>query len=87
MVEYDVQTGDCVEVLAALPAGVAACVIADPPYGVTKLAWDKPMDWPAVWAQLHRVTPPTANLILFAQHENRFLRRRKPRHRDPERRA
>lgn len=67
MVEYDVQTGDCVEVLAALPAGVAACVIADPPYGVTKLAWDKPMDWPAVWAQLHRVTPPTANLILFAQ--------------------
>lgn len=61
MEKYDVRPGDCVEVLAALPAGAVACVIADPPYGVTKLAWDKPLDWPAVWAQLHRVTPPAAD--------------------------
>lgn len=67
MERYDVRLGDCVEVLDALPAGAIVCVIADPPYGVTKLAWDKPLDWPTVWARLHRVTPPAANLILFAQ--------------------
>jgi DNA modification methylase len=67
MERFQLLSGDCHEVLSDLPAGGAACVVSDPPYAVTKLAWDKPLDWPAVWAQLHRVTAPTANLILFAQ--------------------
>jgi site-specific DNA-methyltransferase (adenine-specific) len=37
--------GDCREILPSLPAG--DCVIADPPYGQTSLAWDCwPDDWP-----------------------------------------
>lgn len=37
--------GDCREVLPAL--GVTAdCIVADPPYGETSLAWDR---WPDGW--------------------------------------
>ena len=64
---YSLIHGDCHEVLDDLPDLAAACVISDPPYAVTKLAWDKPLNWPAIWPQLHRLTTPTANLILFAQ--------------------
>jgi len=40
--------GDCCEILPAL--GVTAdCIIADPPYGETSLAWDR---WPVGWLQV-----------------------------------
>lgn len=40
--------GDARELLPALATEFAdvSCVIADPPYGVTSLAWDR---WPAAW--------------------------------------
>lgn len=63
---FKLVRGDCHEVLSDLPAGKVNCVIADPPYGATKLAWDKPLNWAFLWPELHRVSPPTANLILFS---------------------
>jgi site-specific DNA-methyltransferase (adenine-specific) len=33
--------GDCREVLAGLPAGSVDCIVTDPPYGDTSLAWDR----------------------------------------------
>jgi site-specific DNA-methyltransferase (adenine-specific) len=51
--------GDCREVLPAL--GVTAdCVVADPPYGETSLAWDR---WPDGW--LDAATTVTQSLWCF----------------------
>jgi site-specific DNA-methyltransferase (adenine-specific) len=51
--------GDCREVLPAL--GVQAdCVVADPPYGETSLAWDR---WPDGW--LDAATTVTRSLWCF----------------------
>ncbi len=43
--QVSLYLGDCREVLPAF--GVTAdCVVADPPYGETSLAWDR---WPDGW--------------------------------------
>lgn len=46
--------GDCREVVPAL--GITAdCIVADPPYGETSLAWDRwPDGWPAILRQASR---------------------------------
>jgi site-specific DNA-methyltransferase (adenine-specific) len=61
--------GDCREVMAAWPAGVADACITDPPYGDTSLEWDRQVDgWiPAV----ARVLKPAASLWVFGSM--RFL--------------
>jgi site-specific DNA-methyltransferase (adenine-specific) len=51
--------GDCREVLPEL--GVTAdCIVTDPPYGETSLAWD---EWPEGW--LETATRPTSSLWCF----------------------
>ena len=59
--------GDALELLNTLPAGSVDSVILDPPYGITKLPWDQPLPWSTLWTELHRITPPTANLLIFSQ--------------------
>lgn len=61
--------GDCREVMAAWPAGVADACITDPPYGDTSLEWDRQVEgWiPAV----ARVLKPAASLWVFGSM--RFL--------------
>lgn len=61
--------GDCREVLAGLPAGIADACIADPPYGDTSLDWDRQVaGWiPAV----ARVLKPAASFWVFGSM--RFL--------------
>lgn len=55
--------GDCREVLAGLPADSADCIIADPPYGQTALAWDR---WPSGWpAAVRRVLKPSGSMWCF----------------------
>ena len=45
--QVSLYLGDCREILPAL--GVTAdCIVADPPYGETSLAWDR---WPDGWLQ------------------------------------
>lgn len=41
--------GDCREVLPELGILQAACIVADPPYAETSLAWDR---WPDGWLQV-----------------------------------
>ena len=58
--------GEALALLKTLPDQSVDCVVADPPYATTKLSWDRGMDWPALWPELHRVTRPCANILLFA---------------------
>ena len=57
--------GDCLEIMQELPDGSIDMVLCDPPYGTTACAWDSVIDFPKLWAQLHRVTKPTGAIVLF----------------------
>lgn len=40
-------------------------IISDPPYAITDLSWDTPIDWDAWWIEAERICKPDANIILF----------------------
>jgi site-specific DNA-methyltransferase (adenine-specific) len=64
--------GDCREVLPALALTVD-CVIADPPYGETSLAWDRwPDGWPAVVAAVTRSMWCFGSLRMFLGRRDDF---------------
>ena len=64
--------GDCREVLPAL--GVTAdCVVADPPYGETSLAWDRwPDGWLDVAATVTRSLWCFGSLRMYLEHVGEF---------------
>lgn len=58
--------GDAFDLLASLRDGSVDCILSDPPYGTTDLAWDKRIDWPRFWAEARRVLSPTGLAVLFS---------------------
>lgn len=57
---------DCFAVLRTLPDASVDLVLTDPPYGTTNLEFDKiKLDWPAWWAEIHRVAKPHAIIAVF----------------------
>jgi site-specific DNA-methyltransferase (adenine-specific) len=55
--------GDCRVLLLGVPAESVDCILTDPPYGETRLAWDR---WPEGWlAAAHRVLKPTGSMWCF----------------------
>lgn len=54
--------GDCRELAPQLAAEDIRCVIADPPYGETSLAWDK---WPEGWPAALAAAFPSAPISLW----------------------
>lgn len=58
--------GDCLDVLPTLDAGSVDMVLADPPYGTTRNAWDCEIDLQRLWPELWRVTKPSAAVVLCA---------------------
>lgn len=59
--------GDCLAVMAGLPAQSFDAVICDPPYGTTACAWDSPIEFAAMWKELKRLIKPRAPVVLFGQ--------------------
>jgi len=69
-----VRTGDCLAVLATMPAGCVDAVVCDPPYGLSGdggktgfmgLAWDHGVPGAAYWQAVRRVCRPGAHLLAF----------------------
>ena len=58
--------GDCLEILPTLPNASVDLVLADPPYGTTRNAWDCVIDLHRLWPQLRRVSKPTAAIVMCA---------------------
>lgn len=59
--------GDCLEEMKGLPDGAAQMVLADPPYGTTRNAWDSVIDLDAMWREVLRVTTPNAAIVFTTQ--------------------
>lgn len=58
-----ILTGDCRDVLKTLPDEFVHCVVVDPPYAQTSLAWDR---WPKGWlAAVRRVLRRDGSLWVF----------------------
>lgn len=59
--------GDCLEVMPTIAAGSVDMVLADPPYGSTKNAWDSIIDLPVMWEGINSATKNNAAIALTAQ--------------------
>lgn len=60
---WRVLQGDCREVLRVLPEASVDAVVTDPPYGTTKLAWDRPVrGW---LSEVRRVLAPAGSVWVF----------------------
>lgn len=57
--------GDCLDVMAGLEAGAFDATITDVPYGTTACAWDSPIPFVPMWAQLKRLGKPRAAHVIF----------------------
>ena len=61
----DLRHGDCIEIMRTIPDGSIDCVLTDPPYGTTACKWDSVIPFDLMWAELKRITKPTAAVVLF----------------------
>lgn len=60
-----IHQGDCLALLPALADQSVDLVLADPPYGTTRCAWDSQIDLQRLWPELRRVC--RGAIVLFAQ--------------------
>ena len=63
----DLQLGDCLDLLKAVPENTYDLVCADMPYGTTQCKWDTTIDLDLLWCELLRVAKDRAAIILCAQ--------------------
>ena len=64
---YTIHIGDCLDVLATLPADSIDTCITDPPYGLSFMsaAWDHGVPGVPFWQAVLRVLKPGAHLLAF----------------------
>ena len=58
--------GDCLKMMSHIDSGTVDMVLADPPYGTTKCAWDSVIDVDLMWKELKRVCKPNSAIVLTA---------------------
>ena len=64
----DLRNGNCYDEFKTLEEDSIDAVICDPPYNVTSASWDsQPLDWEAVWEELHRICKQDGAFVFTAQ--------------------
>lgn len=58
--------GDCLKLLPLVPSQSIQMVLCDPPYGITRNAWDSPIPLAPLWQQYRRVLKPGGNVVMTA---------------------
>lgn len=58
--------GDCLELMAEIGPGSVDMVLCDPPYGMTRNAWDCEVDLGRLWEHYDRVVKEDGAIVLFA---------------------
>jgi site-specific DNA-methyltransferase (adenine-specific) len=64
---FQIEQGDCLDLMAALPAGSIDFILCDPPYGITECRWDRKIPRAPFWRQCWRVLKERGAIALFAQ--------------------
>lgn len=58
---------DCLDLLKSLPDASVDLMLQDPPYGTTRLEWDKAPDFSTLWPEWLRVCKENAAIIFTSQ--------------------
>jgi len=66
MLKTDLYLGNCLEVMAELPAQSIDMVLCDLPYGVTGHAWDAVIPFSELWAAYTHLVKPSGAIVLTA---------------------
>lgn len=59
------MNGDCLEIMADLPAASVDFCLTDPPYGTTACKWDSVIPFRPMWDELNRIVKPNGAICLF----------------------
>lgn len=57
--------GDCLELMKSIPEGSVDLILADLPYGTTRLKIDQRLSLDELWTEYRRIIKPTGNIVLF----------------------
>lgn len=65
---YQLHSGDCLELLATLPDNSVDSIVTDPPYGLSFMGkkWDYDVPKVEIWKECLRVLKPGGHLLAFA---------------------
>ena len=66
MTDWQVITGDCLEVMPTLAAGSVDAIITDIPYGTTACSWDSVIPFEPMWAVIRHVLKPRGVFVTTA---------------------
>lgn len=66
LMRNQIYNEDCLWGMRKLPAASIDMVLCDPPYGVTRCAWDKPLPLEMLWEQYLRVVKEDGAIVLFS---------------------
>lgn len=66
MKNYDLNQGDCLELMKGLPDGSVDLILCDLPYGTTACKWDSVIPFDLLWGQYRRVAKQNAAIVLTA---------------------
>ena len=64
---YELQQGDCLELMKEIPDKSIDCIICDLPYGTTACKWDSIIDLDALWSEYNRIITDKGIIVLFGQ--------------------
>jgi site-specific DNA-methyltransferase (adenine-specific) len=56
---------DCFDEITKIPNHSIDLILSDPPYGMTKNSWDKPIDLNKLWLEYNRIIKDNGIIILF----------------------
>ena len=63
---YKIENGDCLELMAGIPDKSVDMILTDLPYGTTSCEWDIIIPFEKLWPQYNRVIKENGAIILFA---------------------
>lgn len=63
---FDLQQGDCLELMKRIPDKFVDLILCDLPYGTTSCKWDAVIPFGALWEQYRRIAKDTAPIVLTA---------------------
>ncbi|HCR1107395.1 TPA: site-specific DNA-methyltransferase [Klebsiella aerogenes] len=63
--KYQLQKGDCLEVMEGIPDASIDLILCDLPYGVTGLKWDSIIPLNKLWQQYDRIINGNGAIVLF----------------------
>lgn len=63
---YDLQFGDCLELMGNIADESVDLILCDLPYGTTACKWDAVLPFDALWEHYRRVAKPNAAIVLTA---------------------